>query len=183
LTLNNYTLPVSFNCVGLPAHSTCTFSGGNYVDANGVLHPDEVLVNTDPSKPSTITVTVTTNVSAGTTTGQNSRTTPFAYAGLFGLGLVGLGFSRKHIHKKGFMVLICLLALGTSLAGLTACSTVSLGSSPVLGTPVASGTPYAVTVVAQQVGSIVVPGSQGNIILYGSTNEMSLPETLNVMVQ
>jgi len=183
LILNNYTLPVAFNCVGLPAHSTCTFTGGNYVDLNGVLHPDEVLVNTDPSKPSTITVTVTTNVSAGTTTSQNSQSSPFAYAALFGLGLVGLGFSRKSVRKKGFMVLICLLALGTSIAGLTACNTTTLGSNPVLGTPINSGTPYAVSVVAQQVGSVTVPGSQGNITLYGSTNQMSLPYTLDVTVQ
>jgi len=182
LILNNYTLPIAFNCVGLPAHSTCTFSGGNYTDINGVLHPDEVLVNTDPSQPSTITVTVTTNVSAGTTTSENSHSNPIEYAALFGLGLVGLGFSRKSVGKKGYMVLICLLALGTSFAGLTACNTTTLGSAPVLGTPVTSSA-NAVSVVAQQVGSVVVPGSQGNIVLYGSTNLMSLPYTLNVSVQ
>jgi hypothetical protein len=183
LILNNYTLPVAFNCVGLPAHATCTFSGGNYTDINGVLHPDEVLVNTDPTKPSTIKVTVTTNVSAGTTTSQNSHSNPVEYAAMFGLGLVGLAFSRKSVAKKGFMVLICLLALGTAIAGLNACSTQTLGSTAILGTPVGSGTPYAVTVTAQQVGSVIVPASQGPITLYGSTNEMSLPYTLNVTVQ
>jgi sugar lactone lactonase YvrE len=183
LILNNYTLPVAFNCAGLPAHSTCTFTGGNYVDLNGVQHPDQVLVNTDPSKPSTITVTVTTNVSAGTTTSQSSHSAPFEYAAVFGLGMVGLFFSRKKVAKKGYLVLICFLALGTSIAGLTACSTSQLGSAAVLGTPPVSGTPYAVTVTAQQVGSITVPGSQGPITLYGSTNQMSLPYTLNLTVQ
>ena len=180
LILNNYTLPVAFNCAGLPAHATCTFSGGNYIDLNGVLHPDEVLVNTDPSKPATITVTVTTNVSDGTTISQNSQSNPFEYAGIFGLGLVGLAVSRKSVRKKGAMALICLLALGTAILGLAACSTVTLGSKTVLGTPAAS---YPVTITAQQVGSVVVPGSQGPITLYGSTNQMSLPYTLNVTVQ
>jgi len=52
------------------------------------------------------------------------------------------------------MVVICLSALGTAIAGLAACGTVTLGSKTVLGTPVG---PYAVTVTAQQVGSVVVP--------------------------
>jgi len=182
LTLNNYTLPLGFNCQNLPPHTTCTFSGGNYTDINGVLHPDEVLVDTDPAKPVTITVTVTTNVSAGTTTSQNAHPSPFEYAAMFGLGLVGLAFSRKSVHRKGVLVLICLLALGTAMAGLTACNTVTLGSAPVLGTPT-STSPNAVSVVAQQVGSEMVPSSQGPIILYGNTNQMSLPFTLNVVVQ
>jgi sugar lactone lactonase YvrE len=181
--LNNYTLPVAFNCVGLPAHATCTFSGGNYVDINGVQHPDEVLVDTDPSKPSTITVTVTTNAPVGTTTSQLSPTTPLEFAAIFGLGMIGLTFSRKSLHKKGFMVLVCFLALCTAGAGLTACNTVQLGSQAILGTPTQTA-PYAVSVTAQQVGSIVVPGSKGAPIdLYGSTNLMSLPYTLNVTVQ
>lgn len=183
LLLNNYTLPVAFNCSGLPAHAACTFSGGNYTDINGVLHSDELVIDTDPSKPSTITVTVTTNVSAGTTTSQTSHSSPFQYAALFGLGLVGLGFSRKSVRKKGYMAVICLLALGTAIAGLAACGTVTLGDKTVLGTPPTSGSPYAVTITAQEVGSVVVPGATGPVILYGSTNQVSLPYTLNVNVQ
>ena len=181
LMLNNYTLPIAFNCAGVPAHATCTFSGGNYTDLNGVLHADEVLVDTDPSKPSSITVTVTTNVSAGTATSQNSHSTPYEYAAIFGLGMLGLAFSRKSVHKKGYLVLICVLALAAATAGLTACNTTQLGGQAVLGTPKA---PYAVTVTAQQVGGITIPGNNGTpITLYGSTNQISLPYTLNVTVQ
>ncbi len=184
LMLNNYTLPIAFNCAGLPAHATCTFSGGNYTDLNGVLHADEVLVDTDPSKPSSITVTVTTNVSAGTTTSQNSHSTPFEYAAFLGFGMLGLAASRKSVHKKGYLALICVLALVAATAGLTACNTTQLGGQAVLGTPTQSGTPYAVTVTAQQVGGITIPGNNGTpITLYGSTNQMSLPYTLNVTVQ
>jgi hypothetical protein len=181
LMLNNYTLPIAFNCVGLPAHSTCSFSGGNYTDLNGVLHADEVLVNTDPAQPSSIKVTVTSNVSGGITTSQNSHSTPYEYAAIFGLGMLGLAFSRKSIHKNGYLVMICLLALTAATAGLTACNNTPLVSQAVLGTPSGS---YAVSVVAQQVGGITIPGNNGTpITLYGSTNQMSLPYTLNVTVQ
>lgn len=181
LTLNNYTLPVGFACQGLPAHATCTFTGGNYTDLNGVLHPDEVIVDTDPSKPASIKVTVNTNVSAGTTTSQNSRPAPFEFAAIFGMGLIGLVFGRKSGIRGRFLMLICLVILSGALIGTTACSTKILGSSPVLTTP--SGT-YQVTVTAQQVGSIQVVGNNGTtVLLYGSENQMSLPYTLNVTVQ
>lgn len=71
--LNNYTLPLGFACQGLPAHAACTFSGGNYTDLNGVLHADELVVNTDPTVTQTINVTVTTNMSEGIGTSQNSH--------------------------------------------------------------------------------------------------------------
>jgi hypothetical protein len=181
LILNNYTLPLAFACQGLPARATCTFSGGNYTDLNGVLHTDEVVVNTDPSLPSTITVTVNTNVSAGNTTSQVSHSSPFEFAAMFGVGLVGLAFGRKSGRKARILMLICLVILTGALAGMTACSTTTLGSAPVLTTP--SGTYSNVIVTAQQVGSTIVPGSQGPITLYGSQNQMSLPYTMTVNVQ
>ena len=181
LSLNNYTLPVGFACQGLPAHATCTFTGGNYTDMNGVLHPDQVIVDTDPSKPASITVTVNTNVSAGTTTSQNSKPAPFEFAAMFGLGLLGLVFGRKSGIRGRFLLLICLVIVSGVLMSTTACSTKILGSSPVLTTPAGS---YKVLVTAQQVGSIMVLGNNGTpVTLYGSENQMSLPYTLNVTVQ
>jgi hypothetical protein len=98
--------------------------------------------------------------------------------------MLGLAASRKSVHKKGYLALICVLALVAATAGLTACNTTQLGGQAVLGTPTQSGTPYAVTVTAQQVGGITIPGNNGTpITLYGSTNQMSLPYTLNVTVQ
>lgn len=178
--LNNYTLPLRFACQGLPAHAACTFSGGNYTDANGVLHTDELSINTDPSVTQTIKVTVTTDVSVGTTTSKNSRPAPFEFASLFGVGLVGLIFGRKSGRKGRALMLICLLLLSGAIVGLTACSTKVLGTSPNLNTP--SGT-YPVIVTAQQVESVVVQTSSGPVIVYGNQNQMSLPYTLNVTVQ
>jgi hypothetical protein len=181
LTLNNYTLPLGFACQGLPAYATCTFTGGNYTDLNGVLHPDEVVVNTDPANPVSITVTINTNVSSGTTTSQNSQSSPFEFAAMFGVGLVGLAFGRKSGRKGHVLMLICLLILTGAISGLTACSTTTLGGTPILTTP--SGT-YSVIVTAQQVGSVTVIGNLGTpVLLYGSENIMSLPYTMNVTVQ
>jgi hypothetical protein len=181
LSLNNYTLPVGFACQGLPARATCTFTGGNYTDVNGVLHPDEVIVDTDPAKPVSIKVTVNTNVSAGTTTSKNSQPAPFQFAAMFGLGLIGLVFGRKSGVKGRVLMLLCLVIVSGALMGTTACSTKILGSSPILTTPAGS---YAVIVTAQQVGSMTVIGTKGNpVLLYGSLNQMSLPYTLNVTVQ
>jgi sugar lactone lactonase YvrE len=179
-TRNNYTLPIGFACQGLPARATCTFSGGNYTDANGVLHTDELSINTDPSVVQNIQVTVTTNVSAGTTTSQNSRPAPFEFAALFGVGLVGLVFGRKSGRNARILMMLCLVILSGALFGITACSTTTLGTTPVLTTPSGS---YSVTVTAQQVGSVVVQTSNGPVNVYGSQNQMSLPYTMTVTVQ
>jgi hypothetical protein len=147
-----------------------------------VLHPDEVVVNTDPSKPVSITVTVNTNVYTGTTTtSQNSHSSPFEFAAMFGISLVGLAFGRKSGLKGRALMLICLLILTGAISGMTACSTTTLGGTPILTTP--SGT-YPVIVTAQQVGGISVIGNNWTpVILYGSENVISLPYTMNVTVK
>jgi len=145
-----------------------------------VLHPDELNVNNDPAVTQTINVTVNTNVSGGITTSQNSHPAPFEFATLFGVGLVGLAFGRKSGRKGRALMLLCLVIVSGAIAGMTACSTTNLGTTPVLGTP--SGT-YSVIVTAQEVGSVVVQGSQGPITVYGSQNQISLPYTMNVTVQ
>lgn len=100
---------------------------------------------------------------------------------MFGVGLVGLAFGRKSGRKARISMLICLVILTSALAGMTGCSTTTLGSAPVLTTP--SGAYSNVIVTAQQVGSEIVPGSQGPITLYGSQNQISLPYTMTVNVQ
>jgi Bacterial Ig-like domain (group 3) len=181
LTLNNYTLPLGFACQGLPAYATCTFTGGNYTDLNGVLHPDEVVVNTDPSKPVSITVTINANASTGNTTSQISHSSPFAFASILGVGLFGLVFGRKSGRKGRAFLLICLVVLTGAMIGMTACSGTTQTASSALTTP--SGT-YPVTITAQQVGSISVLGNNGTpVLLYGSENQISLPYTLQVAVQ
>jgi hypothetical protein len=166
----NYTLPLALECNGLPAHSTCTFSSSS--------------INVTTTTPGTATVTIQTNVPVGTTTAsiQNSQKAPFAYAALFGIGFFGLLVRGKRKSITRYFALLCILALGGVFAGITACSTNTLTqSTDSLKTP--AGT-YAVTITAQQVGSVTVPGSNGALTtVYGSHDQISLPFTINVTVQ
>jgi sugar lactone lactonase YvrE len=181
LTLNNYTLPVGFACQGLPAYATCAFSGGNYVDLNGTLHPDEAVVDTDPSKPVSITVTINTNVSLSAS--NRLEHSPIAFAVLFGIGLIGLASRRRFSGRVLPLTLTCFIMLGGAALGLTSCSSNSTTTSNSNSTTTPSGS-YTVSITAQQVGSITVLGNTGTpITLYGNLNQVSLPYTLNVTVQ
>lgn len=178
LGLNNYTLPVGFACQGLPAYATCTFSGGNYTDLNGTLHDDQDVVDTDPSKPATITVTINTNVPTAPQTKKSRSRISFAL--LFGFGLIGL-VSRCRLKAAWPLTVVCILMLGGASLGLTACSSNNFAqesSAPV--TP--TGT-YAVTVTAQQVGSTTVMVNGAQETVYGILNQVSLPYTLQVTVK
>jgi len=166
----NYTLPLALECNGLPAHATCSFSSSS--------------INVTTTTPGTATVTIQTNFPVGTSTAsiQNSQKAPFTYAALFGIGFFGLLVRGRRKSISRYFALLCILALGGVLTGITACSTSTLTqSTDSLKTP--AGT-YAVTITAQQVGSVTVPGSNGTITtVYGSHDQISLPFTLNVTVQ
>ena len=177
LSLNNYTLPIGFACQGLPAYASCTFSGGNYIDLNGTLHADEVVVDTDLSKPVAITVTVNTNVSTASNKVERS---PIAFAVLFGFGLIGLVSGRRFKNAR-LLTLACIMTLTGATLGLTACSSNNFATeSSVTTTPAGA---YPVTITAQQVGSISVLVNGTPTILYGNLNQVSLPYTLEVTVQ
>ena len=179
LGLNNYSLPVGFACQGLPAYSTCTFSGGNYTDINGVLHTDEFVIDTDPTKPVAVTVTIQSNVPLTTASNHVGRS-PIAFAVLFGFGLIGL-VSRRRFKDARLLALASILTLTGATLGLTSCSGSNFPvESSATTTPAGN---YAVSITAQQVGSIVVLGSTGTpVTLYGILNQVSLPYTLNVTV-
>jgi sugar lactone lactonase YvrE len=167
----NYTLPLALECNGLPAHATCSFSSSS--------------INVTTTVPGTATVTIQTNVPVGTSTAsiQNSQKTPFAYAALFGIGFFGLLVRGRRKSLTRYFALLCLLALGGVLTGITACSTNTLTQSSADSLKTPAGT-YAVTITAQQVGSVTVPGSNGTLTtVYGSHDQISLPFTLNVTVQ
>ncbi len=181
LTLNNYTLPVGFACQGLPAYATCTFSGGNYVDLGGTLHPDEVVVDTDPSKPVSITVAINTNVSL--TASNRVQPSPIAFALLFGIGLMGLVSRRRFAVHGRLLTLTFFMTLSGVTLGLASCSSTSSTTSNSNSTTTPSGS-YTVSITAQQVGSATVLGSTGTpVTLYGNLNQVSLPYTLKATVQ
>jgi hypothetical protein len=167
----NYTLPLALECNGLPAHSTCSFSTSS--------------INVTTTTPGTATVTINTNVAVGTTTAavQNRIKTPFAYTALFGIGIFSLFARGRRKKLSRYISLLCIIALGGAFAGITACSTNSLTQSSADSLKTPAGT-YAVTITAQQVGSVSVAGSNGSVVtVYGSHDQISLPFTINLTVQ
>ena len=139
--LNNSNFPVSLACdIPLP-HAACAITYDNStVDPNQITAADSVQIpcpagatNTDIASGKITcahghaTVTVYTNVAAGTTTSQNAGVASVTLATLFGFGIIGLFFRRRSFEKQRLLLMVLLIAVSTALAiTLTACSTTNL---------------------------------------------------------
>jgi hypothetical protein len=204
--LNATNFPVSLSCDNLPPHTQCSFSypnpDPNIANAVDIPCPSgatttEVADGTASCTPGQATVTFYTDVSAGTATSMNARTTSVALAAIFGFGMIGLFFRRKTFEKARLLMMVFLMMVGASLAvSITACSTTTLSPQSTLATP--AGT-YAVTITADEVGTLCVssPGSSGDncivpgsgatsnngILVYGTQNQVSLPFYVSLTVQ
>ena len=165
----NYTLPLALQCNGLPAHTTCSFSSSS--------------ITVTPTVPGAATMTIQTNVAVQPTSSvtKSSQRRIIRHAALFGFGFLGLLFTRRK-KIRTYLTPLCVLALAIALAGISGCSTSSFKqSTDSLQTP--KGT-YTISVTAIQVGSTVVPGSNGSQqTIYGSNNQISLPFTMTLTVQ
>lgn len=176
-TLNNYSLPVTMNCDGLPAHAACSFA---------YPKPDPTNANTvdvTPSAPGQVVMTITTNASVGSTTASNrSDSGTAAFATLFGFGLLGLALGKRRTIRGRLLALVCVLTAGATMACVTACSTKVFNTQSSPSTP--TGT-YNVTVTAQQAGSKSVPGNNPGTTqtVYGNENQMSIAYTVSVTIQ
>ncbi|HVN93627.1 MAG TPA: hypothetical protein VMT38_08025 [Terracidiphilus sp.] len=204
--LNATNFPVSLTCDNLPPHTQCSFSYPNPdpLVPNSVDIPcpsgattTQIADGAVSCTPGQVTVTFYTDVTAGTTTSQNARTTSVTLAAIFGFGMIGLFFRRK-AFEKGRMILIVLLMItaGGLAVSVTACNTTTLTPEAALTTP--AGT-YPVTITADEVGSLcvsepggagdncIVPGSgsttNNGIKVYGTQNQVSIPFYVNVTVQ
>ena len=204
-TLNNTQFPVSLSCDNLPPHSQCSFTypnpDPNIANAVDILCPSgatmtQLADGAASCTPGQVTVTFYTDVSAGTTTSMNARTTSVALAAIFGFGMVGLFFRRRAFEKARLMMMVFLMIVGASLAlSVTACNTTTLAPQASLATP---GGTYAVTITAEEVGTLcvsspggpgdncIVPGSGSSgyngQLVYGSQNQVSLPFYVNLTV-
>jgi sugar lactone lactonase YvrE len=204
--LNASNLPVSLTCDNLPPHTQCSFSYPNPdpIVPNAVDIPcpsgattTEIADGSVQCTPGQATVTFYTDVSAGTTTSQNARTTSVTLAAIFGFGMIGLFFRRRTFEKGRLLVMVLLMVVGGALAvSITACNTTVLTPGASLSTPAGA---YAVTITADEVGTLCVsePGGQGDncivpgsgsasdngILVYGSQNQVSIPFYVNVTVQ
>jgi hypothetical protein len=197
--LNDYNFPVSLACDNLPPHSQCTFTYPTTVNPNQPSAPDSVQIPctgttgaADNCLTGTVTITINTDVSAGTTTSQNAVAASVTLASIFGLGMIGLFFRRRAFEKWRRLMMVLLMIVGGALSvSLTACNTANLTPLAQLTTP--AGT-YAVSITASQVGTQCVPlagpgsncttpsGGSG-VLVYGSQNQVSLPYYVNVTVQ
>ncbi len=82
--------------------------------------------------PGQVAVTFYTDVTAGTTTSQNARTTSVTLAAIFGFGMIGLFFRRKTFEKGRLLLMVFLMIVGGALAvSITACNTTTLAPAGV----------------------------------------------------
>jgi sugar lactone lactonase YvrE len=204
--LNASNFPVSLTCDNLPPHTQCSFAypTPDPLVPNSVDIPcpsgatsTQIADGAVQCTPGQVSVTLYTDVTAGTTTSQNVRNTTVTLAAIFGFGMVGLFFRRKSFEKGRRLLMVFLMIAGGALAvGITACNTTVLSPEASLSTP--AGT-YAVTITADEVGSLcvsepggagdncIVPGSgattNNGIKVYGTENQVSIPFYINVTVQ
>jgi len=138
--------------------------------------------------PGTVMVTIQTNVGSGVTASRNTAKSSLALAALFGLGFLGFSFRRRASRWGGLLMVVCLLLCGGAVAGITACSTKTLGvGSASVVTPPGN---YWVTIVAKEASSMQVatpappanPAQSKLQTVYGNGNLASLPFTVNVTV-
>lgn len=117
---------VGIQCVTatLPSYSECTFA----FPTPGLTNVG-VGTGADPTAPSTIVVTISTNVPVNGVTSGLARPAPWSLAGIFGLGLLGLIAGRKRLNR--YLVMVCLgLMLSGAFMGMTACTNAGYSTPP-----------------------------------------------------
>jgi len=107
----------------LPQYSECTF---NYANPSTGTEP----VGASGAVPSTIVMTISTNVAVnGGTSASVVSQSPWALAGLFGLGLVGLITGRKKLYRSMAVICIAMMLSGLFM-GITACTNAGYSTPP-----------------------------------------------------
>jgi len=107
----------------LPLYSECTF---NYANPSTGTEA----VGAAGAVPSTIVMTISTNVAVnGGTTASIVRQSPWALAGLFGLGLVGLIAGRRKFYRSMAVICVAMMLSGLFM-GITACTNAGYSTPP-----------------------------------------------------
>jgi hypothetical protein len=130
--------------------------------------------------PGTVVMTINTNIPTGTVASLRTDPEGLAFAAMFGLGLLGLGFRKKARRWGGMLLLACALLCGGGMFGVTACGTTNI--TPNNTSSVTPAGTYNVTVTAKETGTEIVQVSGGTAIVYGNDNVMSLPYTVAVTI-
>jgi sugar lactone lactonase YvrE len=140
---------VSLACITttLPQYSECSF--------------DNTSIEINPSDSSaTVVLTISTNVpvNSGSSAAVKSGPAPWALAGMFGFGLLGLAFGKKTRFNGRALTIICLMLLFVSAAfGVSACSNsgyTHTPPSPVVTTPAGSASVQVTTTYLGKVNSL-----------------------------
>jgi hypothetical protein len=152
---------VQLNCVPatLPQFAECNFTTPtvDLFDHNGI--------------PQTSLVTITSNlpVNETSTAALHMERSPFAFAGLFGLGLLGLAFRQRSRFKRSALSVLCLMLVFAGAAmGLSGCTNSGFTHTPM-------------------VPKVTTPAGTYNVVITGTdvgTNQITtLPFTLTYTVQ
>jgi sugar lactone lactonase YvrE len=116
-------LAVTNPATTLPQYSECTFNYAN--PSTGTVD-----VGKSGTGPTTIVMTISTNVAVnGGTTASIERQSPWALAGMFGLGLVGLIAGRKKFYRSMAVICIAMMLSGLFM-GITACTNAGYSTPP-----------------------------------------------------
>jgi sugar lactone lactonase YvrE len=124
MPLVGFSKNVSLECITstLPQYSECTFAYPN--SGQGV-----VAVGTTGAAASSIVVTISTNVPVNGGMASIARQAPWALAGLFGFGLLGLIAGRRRFNR--YLTLICAaLMLCGVFMGIAACTNSGYSTPP-----------------------------------------------------
>ncbi len=113
---------VSLQCIAstLPKYSECTFAYPN--SGQGV-------VSVGSGTPSSVVVTISTNVPVNGGAASISRPVPWTLAGLFGLGLLGLIAGRRKFNRYLNLICVALIFSGVFM-GIVACTNSGYSTPP-----------------------------------------------------
>jgi hypothetical protein len=166
--LVGFSTSVSLACVpgSLPSYTECTFGY-----PGGGAAPGVIPVGNNGTAPTSITITVSTNVCTGncgiTSMLDKSRTNilaqraPWSLAGLFGLGLIGVITGRKRM--KRYLALMCVAIMFSGVfMGLASCTNAGYSTPPKIPPVVTPGGTYNIQVITYnnvtgQQNSVAVP--------------------------
>jgi hypothetical protein len=166
--LVGFSTSVSLACVpgSLPSYTECTFGY-----PGGGAAPGVIPVGNNGTAPTSITITVSTNVCTGncgiTSMLDKSRTNilaqraPWSLAGLFGLGLIGVITGRKRM--KRYLALMCVAIMFSGVfMGLASCTNAGYSTPPKIPPVVTPGGTYNIQVITYnnvtgQQNSVTVP--------------------------
>lgn len=122
MPLVEYTGQISLQCVSasLPQYAECTFAYPN---------SGQGTIGVSGTTASTVVVTISTNVPVNSGVASAERHEPWALAGLFGFGLLGLIAGRKRFNRYLTMVCLAVMLSGAFMA-MTSCTNAGYSTPP-----------------------------------------------------